>query len=229
MPIVALLAFLAIVALIFLPSWFVRQVMLTNAGERADIPGTGGELARHLLDRFDLGDITVETSDIGDHYDPEARVVRLLPQNFFGRSVTAVAVAAHEVGHAVQDARGEALFSWRTRLAKLAMAFNQIATVALIASPILGLVLRSPAALLMPVTLALALMAVSLIVHLVTLPVELDASFGKALPILAEGGYLAEHDLPAARAVLRAASFTYVAGALIGVLSFLRFLRMVRF
>jgi Zn-dependent membrane protease YugP len=69
-------------------------------------PGTGAELARHLLDRFDMKHIKVETTERGDHYDPETKAVRLTPDKFSGKSLTAVTVAAHEVGHAIQDHTG---------------------------------------------------------------------------------------------------------------------------
>ncbi len=71
----------------------------------------------------------------------------------------------------------------------------------------------------------LALLGIGLVVHLVTLPVEFDASFGKALPILQQDGYLHPDDMPAARGVLRAAAMTYVAASLMGLLNFLRILR----
>ena len=75
---------------------------------------------------------------------------------------------------------------------------------------------------------AFALLSVRVIVNLVTLPVELDASFGKALPVLKQGGYLHEDDLPAARSVLRAAAFTYVASALISLINLARWIRLLR-
>jgi Zn-dependent membrane protease YugP len=80
--------------------------MASHASERADFPGTGGELARHLLDEAGLGSVKVERIENGDHYSPLDRAVRLAASNYDGKSVTAVAVAAHEVGHAFQHAQG---------------------------------------------------------------------------------------------------------------------------
>ena len=80
-------------AAIVLPQWWVRRVMRRHAAERTDFPGTGGELARHLLDRARLPDVRVELAPPGgDHYDPIDKVVRLSPDNHDGRSITAVAV-----------------------------------------------------------------------------------------------------------------------------------------
>src|SRR5437868_10007325 len=107
MPILLAIGGLAFLALLFGPQLWVRRVMAQHGADRPDLPGTGAELARHLLDEAELPSVTVEKTDIGDHYDPEARAVRLLPQHHDGRSIAAVAVAAHEVSHAVQHAHAE--------------------------------------------------------------------------------------------------------------------------
>lgn len=219
---------LIILALIFLPQLWVRQVMTRHAAERVDFPGTGGELARHLLDEAELGDVRVEITEAGDHYDPEARAVRLTLANHDGRSITAVAVAAHEVGHAVQHARGERLFDLRGRLVRLLTAVDWAAMIAAFLIPALALVVRSPILILLQVGLVMALLSLRVVVHLATLPVETDASFGKALPVLERGRYLSSIDIPAARQVLKAAAFTYVAAALISVVDILRLLRFGR-
>jgi Zn-dependent membrane protease YugP len=88
---------------------------------------------------------------------------------------------------------------------------------------------RAPALFVVQIVAGLVLLAARVAVHVVTLPVELDASFGKALPILQRGGYLAPADMPAARTVLRAAAFTYVASALMTLLNVARWLRILRF
>ena len=99
-----LASFAAVVAVLFyLPSFWVRRVMRLYGGDSVDIPGTGAELARHLIDRFQLDGVAVEEcAPFKDHFDPRGPAVRLSPQNYQGRSLTAVAVAAHEVGHAIQ-------------------------------------------------------------------------------------------------------------------------------
>jgi len=219
---------LLVILLIFAPQAWVRSEMSRHAAARPDLPGTGGELARHLLDRFQLGAVAVETTQGGDHYDPDARAVRLSQDNHDGRSITAVAVAAHEVGHAIQHAQGSTLFALRTMLARFLGVFDKIAMAVLITAPIVAIVTHVPAIGLMQFGIAIAMLGVGLVVHLVTLPLEIDASFGKALPILTGDGYLDQRDVPAARGVLRAAAFTYVAGALIGLLNFLRILRIIR-
>lgn len=219
---------IAILAIVVLPQLWVRHTLDRHAIERPDLPGTGGELARHLLDRFDLGNVAVETTELGDHYDPEAKTVRLLKSHFNGRSLAAVAVATHEVSHALQDARGERLLALRQTLAKFAAGTDRIAAFFFIAAPILGLLARTPLAFAALVGVGVSLLAVRVVVNLVTLPVEIDASFSKALPILKDGNYVAEQDMPAVRSLLRAAAFTYLAGALISLVNLARWIRLLR-
>lgn len=224
-----LIVALAILALILGPQFWVRHIMDRHAADRPDLPGTGGELARHLLDRYGLEKVSVETTAPGsDHYDPDARIVRLSPGNHDGRSITAVAVAAHEVAHAIQHAQGSQLFALRTRLARLLGTVDKIAMVVLVAVPIVLIFTRVPAIGLFQFGAVVALLGLGVVVHLLTLPVEFDASFGKALPILDYDQYLHPDDMPAARGVLRAAAMTYVAASLMGLLDFLRILRVFR-
>ena len=213
MPYVLLTALLFLLA--WAPSLWVRSRMRRHAAERADLPGTGAELARHLLARFGLEGVTVERTDaLRDHYDPGARAVRLGPDVHDGRSLTAVAVAAHEVGHAIQFGRDESVSRLRSKWLPVANRFKQAGIVVLALMPVLALVARSPGAVVALVALSLLLQLVGVLAHLIVLPEEWDASFNKALPVLAEGGYLDDADLPAVREVLKAAALTYAARAL---------------
>ena len=215
---------LIVAGVILGPQLWVRRVMARYDREaEANFPGTGGELARHLLDRYGLQAVAVETTDQGDHYDPRDRTVRLLPERINGRSLTAITIAAHEVGHALQHAADESLFRWRTRLVGLLAPAQKLASFLLFAAPVLVMVTSAG----ISIGAAFLLLGGSLLVHLVTLPVELDASFRKALPILRHG-YLEEGQVEPARRILRAAALTYVAGALAGLLNFWRWIRILR-
>ncbi len=224
----AIVFVVALLAIVVLPQFWVRHTISRHDAERSDLDGTGGELARHLLNRFDLNGVTVEISDKGDHYDPQAKALRLTTKHHDGRSLSAVAIAAHEVGHALQDARGERMLAMRQRLVKFASVTDRFAGVFFIASPILGGIARTPLAFFGLIGLGIALLSVRVIVDLVTLPVETDASFRKALPILESGGYVDPADMPAVRSVLRAAAFTYLAGALISLVNLARWIRLLR-
>ncbi|WP_350333736.1 zinc metallopeptidase [Coralliovum pocilloporae] len=215
-------------AVIFGPRYWVQWVIKRHSDERRDFPGTGGELARHLLDEAGLSHVRVERVPEGDHYDPDARAVRLSAPNYDGQSVTAVAIAAHEVSHALQDANGYTPLALRTRMARNVARIQRLGSIILFAAPILFMVIKAPVLIGAQVVAGLMLLGSSIVFHLLTLPVELDASFNKALPILSEGGYLSEEDLPAARHVLRAAAFTYVAAALTTLLNAAYWLRILR-
>lgn len=218
----------AVLALIFLPGMWIKYVMKRYAVDRPDYPGTGGELARHLLDRADLDHVKVEISPAGDHYDPTDKAVRLSAANHDGRSLTAVAVAAHEVAHAMQDASGYGPLIWRTRMARSVHTIQRIGSGILLATPLIGLLTRAPSIILLEIGAGIAFMATSVVAHAVTLPVELDASFNRALPILESGDYLDEQDFPAARKVLKAAAYTYVSAALMSLLDVMSWLRILR-
>ena len=193
--------------------------MKQNSHDLSEIEGTGGELAAHLIERFKLTGIGVEeTGENQDHFDPTDKMVRLSPSNFHGRSLKAVAVAAHEVGHAIQFSRREEVFKLRERYIPQAMKIRKLGTYVLYASPFAALVLKTPVAIALPLIIAVAMHIISSLTYLIVLPEEWDASFGKALPILEEG-YLSEEHLPAARKVLKAAAFTYFAAALSSMLN----------
>ncbi len=219
----------ALAAAIFLPQWWVKRVMKRYASPADRYPGSGAELARHLLDKLGLDQVRVEQAEaIGDHYDPRDRVVRLSPDNYSGRSLTAVTVAAHEVGHAVQHADGYRPLIWRTRLVEWLVRWQRIAVVLIALIPVALLALRLPSAGLTLLVLGLAGLASGIVVHLITLPTEFDASFRRALPLLTKGGYLRQEDRGHARRILTAAALTYVAASLIGLVNFWWWLRILR-
>ena len=226
MPVLATIAFIIILALVFGPSWWIRYVLKAHGVERPDLPGTGGEFARHLLDEAKLSDVKVEVTHEGDHYDPDARAVRLLRNHHDGRSVAAVAVAAHEVSHAIQHARGERAFALRMDLVSNLVWIDRLATATLVLVPVVFMLVKSPVLAILQIGAAIALLGIHVVVHVVTLPVEFDASFGKALPVLEGRRYLSERDMPAARSVLRAAAYTYVAAALATLLNVIRWFRI---
>jgi Zn-dependent membrane protease YugP len=229
MPYLMALGALLLLALVFGPQWWIRRVMARHGADRPDLPGTGGDFARHLLDEAKLRDVKVELTGDGDHYDPETRTVRLLPDHHDSRSVAAIAVAAHEVSHAIQHARGEPAFARRVELVRQLIWVERLAMGILILAPVLFILVKSPALVALQVLAGIALLGIRVAVHVVTLPVEFDASFAKALPVLEGRKYLSGPDLPAARSVLRAAALTYVAAALATLLNVARWFRILRF
>lgn len=222
------LLILILLCILFLPQWWAKRVMQRHSAPRADYPGTGGELARHLLDKFELNSVRVELTEQGDHYDPATKVVRLTADHFNGKSLTAVAVAAHEVGHAIQDATGYAPLHWRSRLVSAAHTAERIGSGVMVLMPVVTMLARSPRAAIIMFALGLSGMALSVLVHLVTLPVELDASFNRALPLIRAGQYVDEQDQRAAHQVLTAAALTYLAASLASLLNVWRWMYLWR-
>ncbi len=223
-----LILIIAVLMLLYGPQLWVQYILNRyNRSAEENFTGTGGELARHLLDRYGLESVTVEKTELGDHYDPMSRAVRLTADKYDGRTLTAITVAAHETGHALQHAVKQPMFQLRTRLAVIAVQSGKIGMLLLISAPFLALLMRSPAAALVPVIGAFLVMGMGVVVQLITLPVELDASFNKALPILKQG-YLREDQFPAAKRILQAAAWTYVAASLASLLNFGRWLMVMR-
>jgi Zn-dependent membrane protease YugP len=220
---------LLLIAAVYAPQLWVRHVMRRYARDIPDMPGTGGELAQHLVERFGLEGVAVETTDEGrDHFDPRAPAVRLSPSNYNGKSLTAVAIAAHEVGHAIQYHRSEEIFKLRTKYMPAAMRLRQAGELLLVAVPIVALLVKSPPAIIGTIAVSLALQLAGAGAYLIMLPEEWDASFNKALPILREGEYVPEAQLGKVRRILRAAALTYFAGALASIVNIGRWALLLR-
>ena len=210
-----------------LPGLWVRRVMRRYHAPKDRYPGTGADLARDLLKRLELPGVQVEQTPQGDHYDPVAKCVRLSPDNYDGRSLTAITVAAHEVGHALQDAIGYRPLRWRTQLVRWASAGQRTGVALLVGLPFLLAITRSPAIVIPAAALGVAGLAMGVLVHLMTLPAEMDASFRRAMPLL-EAGYLWPEDRPHARRILRAAALTYLAAAAMSLINVWLWLRLLR-
>lgn len=217
-----------LILLIFGPQWWARSVLRHYSKPRPDYPGNGAQFARHLLNKFDMDRVRVEATEQGDHYDPVAKVVRLTPDKLNGKSLTAITVAAHEVGHAIQDHLDYAPLKWRARLVNVAQAAERIGSAAMMIVPVVALITRSPVASAAMFAVGIGSMAIGTVVHLITLPVEWDASFGRALPLLKAGQYLEEKDQKAARRILKACALTYFASSLASLLNVWRWLRFWR-
>jgi Zn-dependent membrane protease YugP len=215
-------------ALLFGPAIWVRRILERYSLPADRYPGTGQQLARQLLDAHGLGAVAVEATDQGDHYDPEAKAVRLTPDKYDGRSLTAITVAAHEVGHAVQDHVDYAPLRVRTRLVKATRRVEKLGAAILVVSPFLGAITRVPSIGLVTLAAGLLTLGTAALVHFVTLPTEIDASFGRALPMLERHKILKAVDRPHARKLLTAAALTYVASALMSLLNIARWLAILR-
>ena len=212
-----LLVLVPAVALMLGPRLWVNRVLKRHDGDDEGLPATGGEAARQLLDRHGLRGVRVEITDIGDHYDPVARAVRLSRDRHQRKSLTAVTTAAHEVGHAMQHVAAYPPFLWRTQLVQVARVTGEAGAALLLAVPVVAIVTRNPVPPAMVGATALAILGTGVAAQLAALPTELDASFRRALPML-EDGYVRAEQVEDARRILTACSLTYVASSLAAVL-----------
>lgn len=226
MPFVLLIV--ALLALTVGPSLWVQAVIKRHREPANRYPRTGGQTARHLLDVLGLRHVVTEVTEKGDHYDPAAKAVRLSADNFNGRSLTAVTIAAHEVGHALQDARGFVPLRLRTQLVHWVAPIEKVGAGMLMLAPFAGALTRSPYLGLIGLAGGLLTLGTAVVIHFLTLPTELDASFGRALPLMKKHGVIRPDDLPRARQLLTAAAFTYVAVALQSLLNIARWWAILR-
>ena len=210
---------LIILALIFGPSLWVKFVMRKYSSEKPEMPGTGGELAKHLIERFSLKDVAVEVTELGDHYDPIEKKVRLLREHYESKSLTAIAIAAHEVGHAIQDHIGDKRLTTRTKMVPVVDKVARWSVALISLSPVIGIITQHPTPFSLLLFLGLSGFIARMMIHAVTLPIEFDASFSKALPLLREGKYISQSNEKAVSRVLKAASLTYVSAALADILN----------
>ena len=214
-------------ALIFGPSLWVKMVMRRYSSQKPEIPGTGGELAKHLIKRFSLKDVKVEVTELGDHYDPIEKKVRLLREHYESKSLTAIAIAAHEVGHAIQDQQGDKRLATRTKMVPIVDKIARWSVAIISLSPVIGIITRHPVPFSLLLFLGLSGFVARMMIHALTLPIEFDASFSKALPLLREGKYVSQSNEKAVSLILRAAALTYVSAALADILNLGRWIAIL--
>lgn len=223
-----LVTILIIFLILFFPSIWVQRTMKKYNDPEDRYVITGSDFARKLLDALDLRDINVEATEIGDHYDPIEKTVRLTEDKMNSGSLTSIVVAAHEVGHAHQDATKYFPLSLRTKLVKIMAPAQRVGAFILMAAPFVTLITRIPQSGLIMFLGGFLTLGMSSIIHLVTLPTEWDASFSRAMPMLESSNFLKEGDSDRAREILRAAAFTYLAGSLMSLLNIARWWTILR-
>ncbi|WP_373896159.1 zinc metallopeptidase [Virgibacillus natechei] len=211
-----------IVLLMAIPLWAQSKVKNTYkkySKKATSSSMTGAEVARKILNDNGIHDVNVEETKgtLTDHYDPKKKVVRLSTGNFHGQSMASSAIAAHEVGHAIQDAEEYAFLKFRSALVPVASFGSNISFFFIIAG-----ILFSMGNLFL---LGIVFMSAAVLFQLVTLPVEFDAS-NRAMGQLVSTGVIRNNEERPTKKVLNAAALTYVAAALVAVLELGRFIMM---
>lgn len=181
---------------------------------------TGAEVARKILDENGLYNVRVEETHgiLSDHYDPTSKVVRLSSSNYHGHSLAGTAVAAHEVGHAIQDKEDYTFMRIRHKLVPVANIGSNFSWILIIAGMLLGIYNLA--------WLGILFMGAAVLFQFVTLPVEFNAS-NRAMKQVVALGVIGADEEKETKKVLDAAALTYVAAAAVAVLELLRFVFML--
>lgn len=214
-----LIYFVLIIAIPLFAQLKVKSAYKKYSQVAASSGMTGAQVARKILDDNGLYHVAVEETRgvLSDHYDPRSKTVRLSTNNYYGNSIAGAAVAAHEVGHAIQDAQDYAFLRFRHALvpvANIGSNFSWILILIGFFAGVSGFVL-----------LGIAFMAAAVLFQIVTLPVEFDAS-NRAMNEIVSAGVIRNEEERETRKVLNAAALTYVAAALVAVLELVRLVLM---
>jgi len=207
-------------ALAIWAQWRVRSTFQEYRQVPSHAGLSGADVARRILRLNNVAGVEVDSvpGELSDHYDPAAHQVNLSESTYANRSVASLAVAAHECGHVLQHVSGYQPLLWRAKLVPVAnigsMAAFPLFFIGLLFSKGVGVFLMD---------LGIALFMFALLFHLVTLPVEFNAS-SRALAVLEGNGMLSRDEMVGARAVLRAAAWTYVASATMALMNLIRLL-----
>jgi hypothetical protein len=200
----------------------VKAIYEKYAEIQSSLGMTGAQVAKTILQRMGIHDVTVEQVEgqLTDHYDPSAKAVRLSESVYASSSLAAAAIAAHECGHVLQDVRGYQFMNIRASLVPVANIGANFGPLMVMA----GLFLTSLGSLsTVFINIGIILFAGAILFHIVTLPVEFDAS-SRALRLIDELGILQGEENRGARSVLNAAAWTYVATAIYAALQLVQLL-----
>jgi Zn-dependent membrane protease YugP len=210
--------------LMFWAQYRVKATYEKYAEIQSSLGMTGAQVAKTILQRMGIHDVTVEQVEgqLTDHYDPSAKAVRLSESVYASSSLAAAAIAAHECGHVLQDIRGYQFMNIRASLVPVANIGANFGPLMVMA----GLFLTSLGSLsTVFINIGIILFAGAILFHIVTLPVEFDAS-SRALRLIDELGILQGEENRGARSVLNAAAWTYVATAIYAALQLVQLLLM---
>lgn len=181
----------------------------------SSINRTAADIVNDLLQKNEINDISIKRieGELSDHYDPKNKVLNLSQSIYNSRSIAAIGVAAHEAGHAIQDAKGYTPLKIRAKIVPAASIGSNWG----LPLAIIGFFLQSQ----FMIALGFIMFLGAFIFHLVTLPVEFNAS-NRALTMLKRNNILNQKELRGAKKVLRAAAFTYVSATLVALVNLIR-------
>lgn len=226
------MTYLPVISLILIaiygPQYWVKYVFKKYNSTQYQMPGNGKQFIEHLFKHFQFKDIQITSSGDSDYFDPSNLTLNLQEKLINNSSLTSIVVAAHEVGHVIQHYEKNYWFRLRQKLAKSSVPINKISSIAILLFPFVALITKSPVFGLLFFLFGFSGLIMTVLIHLVTLPVEFDASFNKALPILKKGEYITSEQEKAAKEILQAAALTYISAALANLLNIGRWITALR-
>lgn len=180
------------------------------------MPFTGKQLGQKILEEKKLENVSIEPIKQMDHYNPIEKKVHIGEDKINKKSITSIAVVAHEIGHAIQDKEGYKPLLLRQKLIEKTIILQRLGSFLLIIGlPSIFAFTKSPLITFIAAILIMGCLSTNVLIHLITLPVEFDASFKRALPILQK--YVPNENMKQCRSVLRAAAFTYLAQSIVSI------------
>ncbi len=202
--------------ILFLPNIWVNYILKNNNRVLSDMPFTGNQLGKKILKEQQMYDVTIEPIKQLDHYNPIKKKIRIGEDKLYKKSITSIAVVAHEIGHAIQDKENYKPLIMRQKLIEKTMIFQRLGSFLLIIGlPSIFAFTKSPVITFIAAMIIMGCLSTNVLIHLITLPVEFDASFKRALPILQK--YVPKENMKQCRSVLRAAAFTYLAQSIVSI------------
>ena len=201
---------------LFLPNLWVNYVLKKNNEVLPDMPFTGKELGNKILEKLKINNVTIQSIKQLDHYNPIEKKVHISENKIDKKSITSISVVVHEIGHAIQDKENYKPLILRQKLVEKTMIFQKLGSFLLIIGlPSIFAFTKSPLITFIAAILIMGCLSTNVLIHLITLPVEFDASFKRALPILKK--YVPNENMKQCNSVLRAAAFTYLAQSIISI------------
>ncbi len=180
------------------------------------MPFTGMELGQKILKDINIKNVSIQSVKVIDHYDPKDKKINISDDKINKKSITSISVVVHEIGHAIQDKENFKPLILRQKLIEKTLIFQRLGSFLLIIGlPSIFAFTKSPLITFIAAMMIMGCLSTNVLIHLITLPVEFDASFNKALPILKK--YVPNDNIKNCRSVLRAAALTYLAQSIVSI------------
>ncbi len=213
---IKLLFFILPFFILFIPNLWVNYILKKNNNIMPDMPFTGREIGNKIIQDNNLKNVKIESIKHIDHYNPIDKKVKIGEDKLDKKSITSISVVVHEIGHAIQDKENYKPLLLRQKLIEKTLILQRIGSFLLIIGlPSIFAFTKSPIITFFAAMIIMGCLSTNVLIHLVTLPVEFDASFKRALPILKK--YVPKQNMKQCRSVLRAASFTYLAQSVVSI------------